>query len=100
MDTLTVTVLGLAGGDVAGVDTADGVGAEVAVDEGGAVTATFGGGGVEAGEHPAVARPISITPAARTGIMDDPVLRSTRAPADWGREYSMSAMPTWPFRRE
>ena len=41
---------------------------------------TVGGGGVEAGGHPAVARPISITPAARTGIAPS----ATTAPDDGG----------------
>ena len=100
MDTFTVTALGLAGGAVAGVGTAGEVGADVAVDEGGAMTLRVGGGGVDGGEHPAVARPISITPAARSGIMDDPVLRSMRAPADSRHGCPIQAMPTWPFRRE
>jgi hypothetical protein len=99
MDTVTVTAVALAGGDVEGVGTADGVGAEAAVDEGGAVT-TVGGGGVDGGEHPAVARPISITPVARTGIMEDLVLRSTRVPAQSWHGCPIQAMPTCPFHEE
>ncbi|HEX7430524.1 MAG TPA: hypothetical protein VF328_27400, partial [Mycobacterium sp.] len=77
MATVTVTVAGLAGGAVGSVGTADEVGADMAVVEGGAMTPGVWCGGVDGDEHPAVARPISITPVARTGIMEDPVLRST-----------------------
>ena len=100
MATVTVTVAGLADGPVAGVGTAGEVGADVAVDEGGAMTPTVRGGGVVGGEHPAVGRPISIIPVARTAIMQDPVLRSTRVPAQSWHGCPIQAMPTCPFHEE
>ena len=50
---------------------------------------TVGGGGVEAGGHPAVARPISITPAARTGIAPS----ATTAPDDGERDRQARREP-------
>ena len=47
-----------------------------------------------------MARPISITPVARTGIMEDPVLRSTRVPAESWHGCPIQAMPTCPFHEE
>jgi hypothetical protein len=93
----------LAGGAVGSVGTADEVGADMAVVEGGAMTPGVSCGG-DGGEHPAVARPISTTPVARTGIMEartgimeDPVLRSTRVPAESWHGCPIQAMPTCPF---
>ena len=100
MATVTVTVAALAGGAVGSVGTADEVGADMAVVEGGAMTPGVWCGGVDGGEHPAVARPISITPVARTGIMEDPVLRSTRVPAESWHGCPIQAMPTCPFHEE
>ena len=95
-----MTVAGLAGGAVGSVGTADEVGADMAVVEGGAMTPGVWCGGVDGDEHPAVARPISITPVARTGIMEDPVLRSTRVPAESWHGCPIQAMPTCPFHEE
>jgi len=98
MATVTVTEAGLAGGAVGSVGTADEVGADMAVVEGGAMTPGVSCGG-DGGEHPAVARPISTTPVARTGIMEDPGLRSTRVPAESWHGCPIQRCPLAPFMR-